>query len=54
MVTYLNGKEICTSNAEYDEKNGIAGMTACDHPVEVKKGDLISMKSTYDIVKHPM
>jgi stress up-regulated protein Nod 19 len=54
MTMLLNGKEICTSNAEYDKENGISGMSPCDQPIKVKKGDLISMKSIYDITKHPM
>jgi hypothetical protein len=54
VITYLNGEEICTSSAEYDQSNGISGMTACDHPIKVKKGDIVKLKSVYDIVKHPM
>ena len=54
MTMTLNGKEICTSNAEYNKENGISGMSPCDQPIKVKKGDLISMKSVYDITKHPM
>ena len=54
VITYLNGKEICTSIAEYDGSNGIFGMSACDKPIKVKKGDVVSLKSVYDIVKHPM
>jgi hypothetical protein len=54
MVLKLNGEEICTSKASYDEKNGINGMSSCDKPIRVKKGDLLAMESLYDIVKHPM
>jgi hypothetical protein len=28
-------------------------MEQCPMPVRVKKGDLLSMKSYYDVVKHP-
>jgi len=29
-------------------------MSTCDKPIKIKKGDTISMKSIYDVVKHPM
>jgi len=54
MVLILNDKEICTSSAEYDASNGISSMGACDQKIPVKKGDLIKLKSVYDIAKHPM
>ena len=54
MILYLNGKEICTSKAVYDEKDVIQAMTSCDETLPVKKGDIITMKSIYDIVRHPM
>jgi hypothetical protein len=54
MVMYHNDKEICTSAAEYDAANGINGMGACDNVVKIKKGDLLKVKSVYDIAKHPM
>jgi hypothetical protein len=58
----LNGKVICNSHAVYGKRkvqeNGqaweiITEMTQCPMPVRVKKGDLLSMKSYYDVVKHP-
>jgi hypothetical protein len=54
MVLFLNGKEICTSRAVYDEKEVIQAMTSCDETHPVKKGDVITVKSIYDIVRHPM
>jgi hypothetical protein len=53
MVLNLNGEEICTSNATYD-KAIISGMSICDRRVKVKRGDFLSMKSVYDVAKHPM
>jgi hypothetical protein len=54
MVLNLNGEEICTSDAEYDKNGFISGTTPCDRKVKVKKGDFMSMKSIYDVAKHPM
>jgi hypothetical protein len=54
MVLSLNGQEICTSNATYSNNGFISGTTPCGGEIKVKKGDFVSMKSVYDIVKHPM
>jgi hypothetical protein len=54
MVMYLNDKEICTSAPTYDDKEVITSMASCDKPIKVQKGDSISIKSVYDITKHPM
>jgi hypothetical protein len=54
MVLSLNGQEICTSNATYGNNGIISGTTPCGGEIKVKKGDFMSMKSVYDIVKHPM
>src|ERR1700722_13913971 len=53
MVMYLNNKEICMSKPTY-EKETITGMNDCTQPIKVKKGDELTMKSVYDITKHPM
>jgi hypothetical protein len=53
MVMYLNDKEICVSKPTYEGET-IAGMNDCTKPIKVKKGDAITMKSVYDIKKHPM
>ena len=53
MVMYLNDKEICVSKPTYEGET-IAGMNDCTRPIKVKKGDAITMKSVYDITKHPM
>jgi hypothetical protein len=53
MVMYLNDKEICASKPTY-EAELITDMEVCDKPIKVKKGDAITLKSIYDITKHPM
>jgi hypothetical protein len=59
MILYVNGNEVCTSKPIY-ETNGIGnetvltGMTVCPAPVKVKKGDFLTMKSVYDLAKHPL
>jgi hypothetical protein len=53
MVMYLNDKEICVSKPTYEGET-IAGMNDCTKPIKVKKGDALTMKSVYDITKHPM
>jgi hypothetical protein len=54
MVLSLNGEEICTSNAAYNDGKTISSMSPCDNSVKVKRGDFLSMKSVYDVAKHPM
>jgi Stress up-regulated Nod 19 len=58
----LNGKVICDSHAVYGKRKTtdsgqawevITEMEQCPTPIRVKKGDLLSMKSYYDVVKHP-
>jgi hypothetical protein len=53
MVMYLNDKEICLSTPTYKGET-ITGMNDCEKPIKVKKGDVLTMKSVYDITKHPM
>jgi hypothetical protein len=59
MILYVNGKEVCTSLPIYTS-NGIGnetvltGMSVCDGPIRVKKGDFLSMKSIYNLAKHPL
>jgi hypothetical protein len=65
MKLYLNGKEICTSNAIYGGKGGtvnidgkkwetISEMSDCNNEVVVKKGDYLRMEAQYDMAKHPV
>ena len=61
---YLNGKEICASKATYAplpvmkegerSREGIKAMSACDIPIPVKKGDVVTMESIYDLEQHPL
>lgn len=67
MVLKLNGTVICDSKAEYRSDNiaghpgagggGMEGMISnmkmCLKPVDVKKGDKLSMEANYDNIKHP-
>jgi hypothetical protein len=66
MVLRLNGEIICDSRAEYRAESvaghggsdgGMEGMISnmreCLIPVDVKKGDKLSMEAHYDMNKHP-
>lgn len=53
MSLAVNDKVVCESVPEY--KNGqLWTMSACGKPVEIKKGDYITLSSIYDVTKHPM
>jgi hypothetical protein len=66
MVLKVNGKVICESKAVYNAANiadggaktvgGMSGMisdmTMCVEPVDVKKGDVVSMEADYDTDLH--
>jgi len=59
MVLYINGKEVCTSNAVYGkggESTGdtITNMSNCEKNIPVKKGDVLTMNSVYDLKTHPL
>jgi hypothetical protein len=66
MELFLNGKLICHSDAIYGGKGGtltlddgkkwdtISEMTDCMDVIKVKKGDLLKLKSIYDLKKHPL
>jgi hypothetical protein len=65
MVVKINGEEVCTSKAEYggaghegvgaDGKayTSIRGMTTCDTPIKLKKGDKLSVAANFDMEQHP-
>jgi hypothetical protein len=64
MVTKLNGQVVCDSRAIYKAETvssakssgGMTGMlsdmTTCMKPIDVKKGDVLSMDANYDMEKH--
>jgi hypothetical protein len=64
-VVKINGKEICTSTAEYGGPgasrkssdgtiwNTIREMTYCPSPLKVKKGDKLELEARYDLELHP-
>jgi hypothetical protein len=66
MELFLNNKMICHSDAIYGGKGGtlqldtgknwetISEMTDCKQVIKVKKGDLLKLKSMYDLKKHPL
>jgi hypothetical protein len=35
------------------EEGMLSGMTVCTQPVDVKKGDKVSVEAFYDVEKHP-
>jgi len=61
----INGKEACTSVAEYGGPGAthrgadgvvwetVRDMTYCPGPVKVKIGDTISLEARYDFDAHP-
>jgi hypothetical protein len=65
IVLKLNGKEVCVSKAEYggtghegfnakgEKWTTIRGMTTCDEPIKVIKGDKISVIANFDMEEHP-
>jgi hypothetical protein len=65
VAMYINGKVACRSEAVYGGPQGtrkgedgkvwetMSAVQPCRGPVEVKKGDLITLKASYDLEKHP-
>ena len=53
MILEVNHKKVYKSKPMYD-KDQIVGMTNCNLAIAVKKGDKLTMKSVYDLVKHPL
>jgi hypothetical protein len=63
----VNGKEVCSSKAEYIKSTSSTGlfttvfapivtimiMTECDTPWKLLKGDKIELEMYYDFDKHP-
>lgn len=59
MIMLINDKEVCESKAVYGKGGAnndetIVAMTACPYGLKLKKGDILSMKSVYDLKTHPM
>jgi hypothetical protein len=60
VIVKINGKPVCESKAVYGGKDAtsdgwatIGEMTPCYGPISVKKGDLMTLESNYDLEKHP-
>jgi hypothetical protein len=65
MITNLNGNPVCDSRAVYSTPdsavaNGgqakwetINAMTKCTKPIQVKKGDIVTLEAHYDFNKRP-
>jgi len=59
MILSINDKEVCRSNAVYGKGGDIAGekilyMTFCGKNIPIKKGDVVTMDSIYDLKAHPL
>jgi hypothetical protein len=65
VIAFVNGKKICTSTATYGSAGAqtivdgkkwttISKMSECIEPLELKKGDNITIEATYDNVAHPL
>jgi hypothetical protein len=59
MTMLINGKEVCESLPTYSaggsaNQQTITGMSSCLEAIPVKKGDIMTMRSVYDLAKHPM
>jgi hypothetical protein len=63
---FLNGKVICDAQAVYggskvsfnredgEKWEAISHMTPCVEPIQMKKGDVMTMSTYYDTEKHPI
>jgi hypothetical protein len=54
VVLTVNGKDICTSKATYNNAGVITEMSICPKPIALKKGDSFALKGTYDLTKHEL
>jgi hypothetical protein len=50
----INGKLVCESFPTYDTKGVITNMSLCKTPIQVKKGDKVTITSFYDTKKHSL
>lgn len=53
MVMSVNDKDVCTSVPKY-EGEVISTMSLCPEPIPLKKGDFLTVRSVYDLTKHPL
>jgi hypothetical protein len=53
MFLSVNDKVVCESKPVYKGKE-LWSMTSCGDPIDVQKGDWLTLTSIYDIPKHPM
>ena len=59
MILSINGKEVCISVPSYSKGGDnnyetISAMSSCSKEISVKKGDVLTMASVYDLAKHPL
>lgn len=58
MILLLNGKEVCNSDAVYgkggENYETILYMSPCPEAIPIKKGDMMELKSVYDLKTHPL
>jgi len=54
MIMSINGKVVCTSLPEYNSKGVITTMSLCPEPIPIKKGQSMTISSTYDLSKHKL
>jgi hypothetical protein len=54
MVLTINGKTVCESLPEYNNKGVITTMSLCPEPIDIKKGQSVTISSTYDLTKHKL
>jgi hypothetical protein len=59
MILNINGKEVCRSTAVYGSGGSINGekiqyMTFCGKNIPIKKGDVVTLDSVYDLKTHPL
>jgi Stress up-regulated Nod 19 len=59
MVLFLNGQRVCTSVPTYGKGGDnnyetIKEMSKCTERIPIKKGDVLTMSSEYNLAKHPL
>ena len=58
MSLQINGKDVCVSKAEYTKIDAnydtIFKMSECPENIPIKKGDILTLKSVYDLKRHPL
>jgi hypothetical protein len=54
MVLSVDGKPVCTSLPAYDARGVITTMSLCPEPIAVRKGQVMTISSEYDLRKHKL